>query len=136
MVNEISRLGGTPPSAGAVADARPKPAAVGVTVQSDLPDPVLKAEKAKASKPKEPLVQFDPEKMMAQLNAAVERLNQMAQDSKRAVSFQADKALGYHVIKVTNVNTGELVRTIPTDVAIRVAHNIEAFKGLLHDASV
>lgn len=137
MVKEISLGQALPPSAGAMADARVKSASNAVRPVKEVASSVdAQPVQHRVVKPKEPLVQFDPEKLQAQLDAVVERLNLMAQDAKRAVSFQPDPALGFHVIKVTNVNTGELIRTIPTDVAIRVAHNIEAFKGLLHDTKV
>ena len=73
------------------------------------------------------------EKMQAQLDAAVEQLNKMAVNSGRGLQFRADPKLGRHVITVTNTDTGEVVRTIPTDVAIRVAHGLEDIKGILHD---
>jgi flagellar protein FlaG len=73
------------------------------------------------------------EKMQAQLDAAVEQLNKMAVNSGRGLQFKADPKLGRHIIMVTNTETGEVVRTIPTDVAIRVAHGLEDIKGLLHD---
>jgi len=31
------------------------------------------------------------------------------------------------------VNSGEVIRQIPTEVVVRVAHNIEKLKGLLFD---
>jgi len=34
---------------------------------------------------------------------------------------------------VKNRESGEVVRQIPTEVAIRVAHNIDNMKGLLQD---
>ena len=73
------------------------------------------------------------EKMQAQLDAAVEQLNKLAVNSGRGLQFKADPKLGRHIIMVTNTDTGEVVRTIPTDVAIRVAHGLEDIKGLLND---
>lgn len=75
----------------------------------------------------------DAEKMTAKMHEAVAQLNKMSANSGRGLNFQADPKLGRHVITVTNTETGEVVRKIPTDVAIRVAHGIEDFKGLLHD---
>lgn len=78
-------------------------------------------------------VTVDAEKMLAKMQEAVTQLNKMAVNSGRGLNFQADPKLGRHVITMTNTETGEVVRTIPTDVAIRVAHGIEDLKGLLHD---
>jgi uncharacterized FlaG/YvyC family protein len=34
---------------------------------------------------------------------------------------------------VSNSITGEVVRQIPNEVVLRIAHSIEEFKGVLHD---
>jgi len=36
---------------------------------------------------------------------------------------------------VTNTQTGEVIRKIPSEAVIRVAHNIEALKGLLFSSN-
>jgi len=87
----------------------------------------------KVQMPKVNEVTIDAEKMLAKMEEAVVQLNKMAVNSGRGLNFQADPKLGRHVITVTNTDTGEVVRTIPTEVAVRVAHGIEDFKGLLHD---
>jgi len=97
-------------------------------LRPDQPPPVPKVQMPKVN-----AVTIDAEKMMAKLQEAVVQLNKMAVNSGRGLNFQVDPSLGRHVITVTNTDTGEVVRTIPTDVAIRAAHGIEAFKGLLHD---
>jgi flagellar protein FlaG len=102
-----------------------KPAAV---QQPGQPAPAPKVEAPRINP-----VTVDAEKMMAKMQEAVTQLNKMAINSGRGLNFQADPKLGRHVITVTNTETGEVVRTIPTDVAIRVAHGIEDLKGLLHD---
>jgi len=39
------------------------------------------------------------------------------------------------VITVRNTNTGEVVRQIPTEEVIRVAHRMDALKGILFNKS-
>jgi flagellar protein FlaG len=39
------------------------------------------------------------------------------------------------VITVKNSSTGEVIRQIPDEALLRVAHNIDDIKGLLHNAS-
>jgi flagellar protein FlaG len=46
-----------------------------------------------------------------------------------------DEALGRPVVTVRNTESGEVVRQIPNEVVVKVAHNIEAFKGLLHNGT-
>jgi flagellar protein FlaG len=43
-----------------------------------------------------------------------------------------DEALGRPVVTVKNTQSGEVIRQIPNEVVVKIAHNIEAFKGLLH----
>jgi uncharacterized FlaG/YvyC family protein len=37
------------------------------------------------------------------------------------------------VVYVKNAETGEVVRQIPNEVVVRLAHSIESFKGILHN---
>jgi len=39
------------------------------------------------------------------------------------------------VIKVTNSTTGEVIRQIPDETVLRIAHTMEALKGMLYDAT-
>jgi len=70
-------------------------------------------------------------KMMERVDAVVEQLNKLSLNSGRGLSFSRDEQLGVNTIVVTNTTTGEVVRTIPTDVAIKIAHGIDDFKGVL-----
>lgn len=69
------------------------------------------------------------------IEASVERLNVMMKDSGRNLNIGMDKALGGPVVTVRNAESGEVVRQIPNEVVVKMAHSIEAFKGWLHDGS-
>ena len=73
------------------------------------------------------------EQVKANMDAAVEELNKLSVNSGRGLQFKADTKLGRHTITVTNTETGEVVRTIPTDIAILAANGGLDIKGLLHD---
>jgi flagellar protein FlaG len=90
-------------------------------------EPVHKAPVVKT----EPLV--DPEEVRANLEAAIENLNQQVQRNGRGLNFAVDERLNRPVITVRSTVTGEVVRTIPNEVVLRVAHSIEDIKGLLAD---
>ena len=113
-------------------------AAIAAQAQSAAPPPVQTAvaravtpvEKAPAVKV-EPLV--DPAEMRANLEAAIEKLNQQVERNGRGLNFAIDEKLNRPVITVRSTATGEVVRTIPNEVVIKVAHNIEDIKGLLMD---
>jgi len=81
-------------------------------------------------------IKFDAEKMRQNLEAAITQLNDMMRESGRGLSFSYDQKLGTPVVVVKNSATGEVVRQLPNEVVIRVAHSIEDFKGLLHNALI
>ena len=89
--------------------------------------PVQEAPAVKA----EPLV--DPQEMRANLEAAIENLNKQSERNGRGLNFAIDEKLNRTIITVRSTATGEVVRTIPDEVVIKVAHNIESIKGLLMD---
>ena len=78
-------------------------------------------------------VTISAEQVQANIDAAVEELNKLSVNSGRGLQFKADTKLGRHTITVTNTETGEVVRTIPTDIAILAANGGLDIKGLLHD---
>lgn len=90
-------------------------------------------EKPKVQAPKPVEIKVDTAKMKAELQASLQKLNETMRDGGRNLSFNMDEKVGGLVILVKNADTGEVVRQIPNDVVVRIAHNIEAFKGLLHN---
>ena len=73
------------------------------------------------------------EKIRSEVSSSVDQLNQMMKDSGRDLSFAMDKELGSPVVVVRNSSTGEVVRQIPYEVVVQMAHEIESFKGQLHN---
>lgn len=78
----------------------------------------------------------DPQEMARNLKAAIEQINNMMRDGGRGLNFVIDEALNQPIIKVTRAETGEVIRQIPNEVVVRVAHNLEKLQGLLFSASV
>lgn len=71
-----------------------------------------------------------------ELDHAMDELKRLADNSGRALGFSQDEALNGPVITVSDLETGKVVRQIPTEVVVRVAHSIEKMKGLLFDKSL
>jgi flagellar protein FlaG len=117
------------PAASAAVAVQAQPAAPppAQTAVAQAVTPVEKAPVVKA----EPLV--DPAEMRANLEAAIEKLNQQVERNGRGLNFAIDDKLNRPIITVRSTATGEIVRTIPNEVVIKVAHNIEDIKGLLMD---
>jgi uncharacterized FlaG/YvyC family protein len=64
---------------------------------------------------------------------AIGRLNDMLEQNGRGLSFSMDKSINGPVITVTSVS-GEVIRQIPNQAVLDVAHNIDAIKGLLYNS--
>jgi flagellar protein FlaG len=50
------------------------------------------------------------------------------------LGFAMDDTLNSPVVTVRSTQTGEVIRQIPSEAVIRVAHTLDELKGLLHDA--
>jgi len=81
-------------------------------------------------------LQFDPKKDAEKLAAAIDQLNKQMESSRRGLGFAVDSKLNLTVVTVRDTNTGEVVRQIPSDVAIRVAHHLSDLKGVLFSKDV
>ena len=78
-------------------------------------------------------INFDADRMRQNLQEAISKLNDMMVSSGRGLNFAMDEKLGRPIIYVKNSQTGEVVRQIPNEVVVRIAHGIEDLKGLLHN---
>ena len=92
-------------------------------IKSFTPTPIAKPE-----------IKVDTEKMRQNLQEAINRLSEMMRDGGRGLNFSMDQKLGRPIVLVRNADTGEVVRQIPNEVVVRVAHSIEDLKGILHNA--
>ncbi len=100
-------------------------------------NPVAKAEEAPRPVPVEVAQPATPPKTdhketRRQLEEATEHLNQQMKRNSRDLSFSVDDVSNRVVVTVKN-REGEVVRQIPNEVVLRVAHNMEDIKGLLQD---
>jgi len=81
-------------------------------------------------------IQFDPAVAHQNLRAAVSMLNDQMVANKQGLGFAFDPAIHGPVIRVSNLNTGEVVRQIPTEDVLHMAHKIEELKGILFNKAV
>jgi flagellar protein FlaG len=103
-------------------------------------DPVAQAEtplaKVKLQAPEKVDLGFNPQEMRENIQEAIDRLNQQLKANGRDLSFQMDEEINRPIIIVRNIETGEVVRQIPSEEIIRMAHSIEEGKGLLFNESL
>jgi flagellar protein FlaG len=81
-------------------------------------------------------IKIDLERESQDLRAAIGKLNDMMQANARSVSFAMDEKLGRPIVYIKNATTGEIVRQIPNEVIVQLAHSIDDFKGLLHNEKI
>ena len=103
-----------------------------VAAESPQPVPVPVAPRAAVAAPR---VAHDPVKLQENLREAVEQLNKQLASSGRSIGFSYDEVANAPVVTVKSTATGEVIRQIPSEAVLRVAHTFEALKGLLHDAT-
>lgn len=74
----------------------------------------------------------DPHEVQRTLQEASEQLNKQMAKNGRDLSFRVDDVAKVVVVTVKN-RQGDVVRQIPNEVVIRLAHNFENMKGLMQD---
>lgn len=114
-----------------------QPRVITPTSSGSLPKaaPVMRA----AKEPSEPVlkptpsveVKVDTETMKKNLDLAIHQLNEVMRDGGRNITFAMDQDRGTPIILVKKQDTGEVIRQIPNEVAIRVGHSLDAIKGIL-----
>lgn len=119
MSNDIQTRPATAP---AVAPSQPAPRAAEVKAR---PTPPVETKPVVEKKP-------DPKETRRALEEATEHLNQQMTRNKRDLSFSVDDASNKVVVTVKN-REGEVVRQIPNETVLRVAHNLSDVKGLMED---
>lgn len=66
-----------------------------------------------------------------QLNEALDTINQKLQDSDQQLRFALDKDSGRMVVRVVDTATDQVIRQIPSEVAIQIGQSLEKLQGLL-----
>ncbi len=100
--------------------------------EAPLPVPAPVAPRAEVAAPR---VAYDPVKLQENLREAVNQLNKQLASSGRSIGFSYDEVANAPVVTVRSTATGEVIRQIPSEAVLRVAHTFAALKGLLHDAT-
>ncbi len=83
-----------------------------------------------------PEPKVDPEEMQRRLQEAVRELNRSMDNASRSLAFSVDQSVGVSIVTVTNKDTGEVVRQIPGEAMLNIAHSIESLKGILYNATI
>jgi len=92
-------------------------------VKMQQPNPVPAAPKIDINR--EPIISTK------ELEAKIVELNEAMVSRNQAVMFSTDAATGKDVVRVSNRNTGELIRQMPSVEALKAMQNIDQMMGLI-----
>jgi uncharacterized FlaG/YvyC family protein len=118
-----------------VADVRVPPQVVGNSAGNK--QPVAKAEVVQKPSPKPvpevPKIDINRQPIISttELEAKIVELNEAMVSRNQAVLFSTDAATGRDVVRVSNKNTGELIRQMPSVEALKAMQNIDQMMGLI-----
>jgi flagellar protein FlaG len=129
MSIQVNSSAAAPPQA-AVSSAAPTATATQAVVSAEAA-PAPKLERVQLHQPKRVDLGFRADEMRKNLQEAVTRLNEQMQSKGRDLNFSLDERIDRTIITVKNLQTGEVVRQIPTEEVVRMAHSIEDMKGVL-----
>jgi flagellar protein FlaG len=76
------------------------------------------------------------QRMLEQLEEAARRLQQAVEATPTRLKFSVDEVASRFVISVTDDETGEVIRQVPGEAILRIAHSIDKMKGVLFDKSL
>lgn len=62
---------------------------------------------------------------------AAQEIQNFVQSMGRNLSFSVDSTTGYHIVRVTNPETGDVVRQLPTEELIRIAQSFAQLNAAL-----
>lgn len=120
MSSIVASVGSTPsphPSQGQAPAVHLKP-----TVGAEITQP----NHAAGGEPKQDL-----KAIQKNIQEAIDHLNEQMRASNRSLNFSMDTQVNRVVITVRNSESGEVVRQIPDEAVLRVAHNLKKIRGLL-----
>ena len=67
------------------------------------------------------------------MQAAARQIQGYLRESGRNLNVSVDESTGYYVARVMNPETGEVVRSLPSEETLRIARNIDMMRGMLVD---
>jgi flagellar protein FlaG len=66
------------------------------------------------------------------VEAAAQQMQTFVSSMGRNLNFSIDGSTGYHVVRVTNPSTGEVIRQMPSEEVLRLAHSFDQISALIH----
>ena len=108
----------------------------GAPVQAQAQKPAAEISRPVIVPIERPDIKVDTEGDKKRLDRAIAQMNERMNDGGRGLAFRVDPAVSRPVVTVTNRETGEVIRQIPNEVVVKMAHSIDENKGNLLNAKV
>lgn len=70
----------------------------------------------------------------AELENAMNNIQEFVQSVRRDINFSLDEGNGRVVVKVTDASSGDVIRQIPSEEALKLAENLSEVRSLLFKA--
>ena len=105
----------------------------------------LKAQRARAradapapaaEKPAEPVRQTPaaPPVEVRKIESVTRQIDSFLRSMNRSLQFRLDESTGRMIVSITDAETGEVIRQVPGDEALRIAQNLESrLSGMLDE---
>jgi flagellar protein FlaG len=87
-------------------------------------DRVQPAESVQQALPQDPIDS-------ARVGAAVDAINRKLEEGSQQLRFAVDGDSGKMIVRVVDTATNQVIRQIPSEVAIAISHSLEQLQGLL-----
>ena len=68
-----------------------------------------------------------------QVEESIKKLNHMVQNYHRSIEFTVDQSTNELIVKVYNLDTGELIRQIPEEQTVKLALHFDQMIGMILD---
>lgn len=68
------------------------------------------------------------------LDSAVASISSFVQGVQRSLDFSVDDSSGEVVVKVTDRDSGEVIRQLPSEEALRLSEQLESLRSLMFEA--
>ncbi|WP_306535742.1 flagellar protein FlaG [Geobacter sp.] len=88
-------------------------------------------EVVKVELPKTALKELSPAEQEERAKAAAEKINEFIQSFTRDLQFTVDRDTDRVVLKVLDRTSGEVIRQIPSEEALKIAKALDELKGLI-----
>lgn len=97
-------------------------------------NPVVRS--AEQAKPEDDSKDASSVQQADKVKSAVSEIEKFLKASQRNLEFSTDEESGKIVVKVIATDSGELIRQLPSEEALRIAHSLSDVKSVLFDAKV